>query len=74
MILDTLIPNTNWYLSSIIFISLVVEFEFNHTKYVVNETSNTQVCVRPVPGGGLVGPDVPMNVTLTFRNRTAYGM
>ena len=52
---------------------IVPEFEFSNTKYIVNETSNTEVCVRTVPGGSEVGPDVAVTISLTVRNTTALG-
>ncbi len=52
----------------------VVRFEFNNTKYVVNESINiAEICVRTVPGGAEVGPDIPISFDLIFNDKTANG-
>lgn len=52
---------------------IVPEFDFNNTKYIVNENNNTEVCVKALSSGASISPELPVNVTLTARNKTATG-
>ena len=51
----------------------VVSFEFNSSKYVVNETvGEFNLCVQTAPGDAII-QDVPVDVYVIVQDRTTTG-
>ena len=52
----------------------VVSFEFNSSKYVVNETvGQFDVCVQTTPGDAIIIQDFPVTVIVIVQDRTTTG-